>query len=195
MRLLCRTSSVENVEPVQKNLDVLSKRFRDLIRDLLELDFDHEDRGHLEGVSVWEVLAQAMDLLKQSFESKKLSISFVKPDFPLILYEKEQDVFQMFYNVLLNSCESIGPLGGQISIVVDHGGGYIDILIQDTGCGIPEAKLATLFVNGTFGKPGGSGYGLKIVKQLANRLGGEVSVKSVREQGTQFLFRFPKRLS
>lgn len=69
---------------------------------------------------------------------------------------------------------------------------YIEIAVTDTGIGIPENKIATIFENfqqatsGTSRLYGGTGLGLAIVKQLVEMQGGNISVESEIEEGTRF---------
>ncbi len=67
--------------------------------------------------------------------------------------------------------------------------------VCDTGVGIPEEKLATLFDpfeqvdSSTTRCYGGSGLGLSIVKRLVERMGGEIAVRSTPGQGSTFALR------
>jgi CheY-like chemotaxis protein len=67
--------------------------------------------------------------------------------------------------------------------------------VTDTGIGIPEDKIATIFDNfqqaasGTSRIYGGTGLGLAIVKQLVEPQGGSINVTSKVDEGTTFSFR------
>lgn len=69
--------------------------------------------------------------------------------------------------------------------------------VQDTGIGIPENKLNTIFErfgqveNSLLSKHKGTGLGLTISKNLVELLGGEIWVDSVQGQGTTFYFTIP----
>jgi len=69
--------------------------------------------------------------------------------------------------------------------------------VQDTGIGIPEAELSTIFEafrqvdNLATRKYGGFGLGLAIVKQLAELMDGKIAVTSKLGTGTSFIITLP----
>jgi signal transduction histidine kinase len=71
----------------------------------------------------------------------------------------------------------------------------IEFTVSDTGIGIPENKLEKIFenfeqaTNSTSKNYGGTGLGLAIAKQLVERQGGSIHVKSKIDEGTSFNFR------
>ena len=73
----------------------------------------------------------------------------------------------------------------------------IEFAVSDTGIGIIEAKIESIFENfqqassGTSRIYGGTGLGLAIVKQLVEGQGGTIKVKSVINEGSTFSFRLP----
>jgi len=91
-------------------------------------------------------------------------------------------------------------LSGTITVSVrmlseDENTIYIELAVKDTGIGIPEDKIPTIFENfqqatsGTSRLYGGTGLGLAIVKQLVEMQGGSINVKSSIEDGTTFSVR------
>jgi CheY-like chemotaxis protein len=73
----------------------------------------------------------------------------------------------------------------------------IEFTVSDTGIGIPEAKINTIFEsfkqvdNSTTRKYGGSGLGLSIVKNLVEMMGGNIRVESKMGTGSSFIFSIP----
>jgi PAS domain S-box-containing protein len=88
--------------------------------------------------------------------------------------------------VTLSVTEVDRPAPGQVTL---------EFAVQDTGIGIPEDKLGTIFnkftqaENSTTRKFGGTGLGLSIVKNITNMLGGDVRVTSKRDEGSRFFFQ------
>jgi len=75
----------------------------------------------------------------------------------------------------------------------------VDILVRDTGIGIPVAKLEEIFDPFTqLARPrssadaGGVGLGLSISRQLARAMGGDVNVDSEVGAGSTFTFSLPR---
>jgi len=102
---------------------------------------------------------------------------------------------QIILNLVSNAVKF--TLKGTITVSVrllneDEETAYIEIAVTDTGIGIPENKIATIFENfqqatsGTSRLYGGTGLGLAIVKQLVEMQGGNISVESKIEEGTRF---------
>jgi len=99
---------------------------------------------------------------------------------------------QMFNSILANALESM-PNGGSLNINVDsvQQKKLIQISISDSGYGIPEDRLATIFEAGLTTKPHGFGIGLLMVKRIVDRHGGNISFSSQVGKGTTAWLVFP----
>ena len=76
--------------------------------------------------------------------------------------------------------------------------GSIHIVIKDNGIGIDEEELSNLFNRyyrgtNTKAKPEGSGLGLAIAKQIVLLHGGDISVNSKTNEGTEFIITLPSK--
>ena len=82
---------------------------------------------------------------------------------------------------------------GSITLKVEEGSEYLTFSVADTGCGIPENKLETIF--NRFEKfnhfAQGVGLGLAICKTIVERLGGSVALTSKVNEGSLFSFTIP----
>ena len=114
---------------------------------------------------------------------------------PKLLLGDSVRLNQIILNLVSNAVKF--TLKGTITVSVrllneDAKTAYIEIAVTDTGIGIPENKIATIFENfqqatsGTSRLYGGTGLGLAIVKQLVEMQGGNISVESGIEEGTRF---------
>ena len=96
-------------------------------------------------------------------------------------------------NLLSNAIRHTGH-NGRVTVSASERSGKMFFTVKDTGEGIPQEYLATLF--GRFvqvgAKPGGgTGLGLALVKRLVEAQGGQVSVESRLGEGSAFTFTLP----
>jgi len=99
---------------------------------------------------------------------------------------------RVFDNLLLNAIEAM-PKGGTITITKQRVGNKYIIQISDTGVGIPEDVLSTLFHRKFYTtKPHGLGLGLSYCKRTVESHGGSIMVDSVLGKGTVFTIELPK---
>jgi signal transduction histidine kinase len=98
---------------------------------------------------------------------------------------------RMLLNLTKNAAEAMES-GGTLTLCVHQTDGQVEMIVQDTGSGIPEevrAKLFQSFV--TSGKAGGTGLGLAMVKRTVDAHGGTIGVESAPGTGTKFTIRIP----
>jgi CheY-like chemotaxis protein len=122
----------------------------------------------------------------------------LRPDFPDDLPEVWADPLrarQITLNLMSNAIKFTES--GSVTLSARAEGDFVRISVSDTGIGIPEAALATIFdrfqqaEHDTDKRYGGTGLGLDISKQLTVMHGGEMTVQSVVGQGSTFSFTLP----
>ena len=93
---------------------------------------------------------------------------------------------QAFLNLALNACQAM-PDGGKLRIsATPRAGRRVDILVEDTGVGIPPEHLEKIFNLYFTTKERGSGIGLSMVYRTIQLHDGEIEVQSVKGSGTRF---------
>ncbi len=99
---------------------------------------------------------------------------------------------QMFNSIVANALEAM-PNGGTLTteIEADTQSKMIQISITDSGHGIPEARMETMFETSLTTKRHGLGIGMLLVKRVVDRHGGSISLSSRVGQGTTACLRFP----
>ena len=149
-------------------------------------------RGHLEGiVKLMEPIARAKGL--EIVTDFSLSIP------PLVLGDKMR-IHQVIMNLVGNSLKFTSR--GHISITVvfhaqETAQGELNITVADTGIGIAEENIETLFRKGsrahasTVPMYGGRGLGLRISQKLVHLMGGRMEVESQVAQGSTFKITLP----
>lgn len=119
-------------------------------------------------------------------------------EIPLTMADQKQ-IYNAVYNLINNAIPET-PSGGQVAVatrVAQEGpldGPAIAIEVADTGSGIPEEVRAKLFTDDAVStKPGGTGLGTRIVKNVADAHQGAVTVDSEVDVGSTFTIYIPIR--
>jgi len=97
---------------------------------------------------------------------------------------------EVFLNLLKNAYEASLP-NKTIYLEASSADDIVQILVRDTGCGITEEQLPTIFEPFTTYKKDGSGLGLAICDNIIKAHGGTISVESVVNEGTTFTISLP----
>lgn len=126
--------------------------------------------------------------LKFSVESQSLLPEIIECD-PLRLG-------QIIKNLISNALK-FTPSGGVVTLEVNYKDEELIFRVKDSGVGIPEDKLESIFgafnqVDGSTSRNyGGTGLGLSITANLVSLLNGEISVKSALNEGSEFIVELP----
>jgi signal transduction histidine kinase/DNA-binding NarL/FixJ family response regulator len=169
-----------------------------IINDILDFSKLESGKLFLETLpfSLKEVIDGVFVTLRLTASHKGLDLSYsIQEDVPEIIVGDALRLRQILLNLLSNSVKFTEH--GSVRVDVELTGkttenSTLRFKISDTGIGIPEDRLATIFEsftqasNETSRKYGGTGLGLTIVKQLTELQGGTVEVKSVLNKGTEF---------
>ncbi|MEI7908627.1 MAG: PAS domain S-box protein [Verrucomicrobiota bacterium] len=121
------------------------------------------------------------------------------PGVPEQIHGDRRRISQILVNLLANAVKftSHGSVVLRLAAVVDGGRHWLEFTIEDTGVGISTEKLGILFqpftqADSTLRRPfEGAGLGLAISQQLAEAMGGSISVTSTQDLGSTFTFRLP----
>ncbi|MDY6910568.1 MAG: ATP-binding protein [Thermodesulfobacteriota bacterium] len=103
-------------------------------------------------------------------------------------------VRQVVLNLLNNAMHAIGE-DGSISLETHFMGDHVELVVSDTGCGIPEELQSRIFDPFFTTKPPGkgTGLGLSICHGIVQRLGGRIELESLPGEGTSFHVILPVR--
>ena len=106
-----------------------------------------------------------------------------------------EQLYRILLNLIRNAGEAVkGRSGGEISVVAMRNGALVSINIADNGPGIPQKVRERLFqpFAGT-ARPGGSGLGLVISRDLARAHGGDITLVSTGATGSVFRVEVPDK--
>ena len=178
-----------------------------IINDILDFSKIQSGKIPLEHIefSVSEVLSTLIELMLPKSVEKNISLSkSIDKRIPDRLIGDPTRLNQILLNLVGNAIKFTQK--GGVKITVDLISDNADIVnvrfsVSDTGIGIPQDKLPTIFeaftqaAYDTTRKYGGTGLGLAIVKQLIELQGGDISVQSEMGKGSVFTFTIVYRKS
>ena len=99
---------------------------------------------------------------------------------------------RVFHNLLLNACEAVSPIAGQIDVDLFENRNESEIRVSDNGRGIPAYLQQRIFEPFfTQGKANGTGLGLTVAQKIVEDHGGDLRLESSSPKGTTFVVRLP----
>lgn len=149
----------------------------------------------LEPFDVRQATLETMHALRPVANERSLKLELSAPPGPVMVRSDEGRVRQILLNLIDNAVRFTDE--GGVHLDVQHDGDHVRIEVHDTGIGIPAQQLDRVFqpFHQLNEEHAGSGLGLTAARQLAWRLGGEISVRSTVGTGTTFTVRLPKEPS
>ncbi|TDO22705.1 hybrid sensor histidine kinase/response regulator transcription factor [Pedobacter duraquae] len=199
--------SIKHDASVSGQIKMISRNARRLLNLVNQLlDFrkmeEQELKLNLKQGDLIAFINEAAQSFQDLSDRKKINLS-VYSNVTFLITDFDHDKMERIVFNLLSNAFKFTKAGGEISLVttLDSSSNSdlstLTISVSDTGIGItPEVKdhiFERFFMdnNVTSVINQGSGIGLSIVKEFVELHGGEISVESMPDQGTQFLVKFP----
>jgi len=177
------------------------ERLAELVDELLSFSMLENGQIHLnqkEG-DIIPVIQCALKRLRPQVEDKNLSVR-TSYDKPSIVADFDRDrMFEVLLHIMSNAIK-FSPAGGHIEVVARTHCNDVEILVADSGEGIP-VNDASLIFQGFYRvhRPGeetrGMGIGLAIAKRLMELHQGNIFVNTQKRSGCTFALRFPQTRS
>ncbi|HLC23016.1 MAG TPA: ATP-binding protein [Dehalococcoidia bacterium] len=170
-----------------------------LVNDLQELTL--ADAGELilsrRPEDIADTIRKAISAMQPKIDLGGLSVHLDVPAGRLSCDIDSQRIGQVLRNLLANALTHT-PDGGSITVSARESGNQVEVIVSDTGEGIPPGDLPHVFDRfyrvdrSRTRDTGGSGLGLTIVKRLVEAHGGTIQVQSEPGKGSRFTFTLPK---
>jgi signal transduction histidine kinase len=198
-------SNVENLmmeegvsEEMQDKISAMMRtinRLKKIVHSLLYISrIENGQFAKNDTVNVHELLTEVMEELSYRLETKSLHFTNAVSSNVKIKKINHDLFFQLIYN-LINNAIRYNKENGTIFLTAQYAAGkpYL-LLIKDTGIGIKEEELASIFdrfKKSDKEKGEGFGLGLSIVKSISSFLGFTIKAASELEKGTTFTISIP----
>lgn len=189
---LARTLHEEEVLTDMGDLLATSLTGLDQISEMVTTlkDFSRLDRKKVDRVNLNEGLDRAL-LIAQNTLKYKVEVVKRYGALPLVTCAPSQ-INQVFLNLLVNAAQAISD-SGTITLTTRATREHVEVLVEDTGQGIPADIMPHIFepFYTTKDVGAGTGLGLSISYQIIEQHAGTMSVTSTVGQGTRFTLKLP----
>ncbi len=169
-----------------------------LLNDLIDISMieSGEMRMSFRYFNINEYMKNIVAELLPTAEDKGLELIYQPVNDKLQLFGDKNKLRQVMINLIQNSIKYTES--GKVEVLVKEEAKFGEIIIRDTGIGIPKEDLDRIFerfyrVDKARSRAvGGTGLGLAIAKHIIEAHGSKIEVKSVVDEGSEFSFKLKK---
>ncbi|MBV8879285.1 MAG: hypothetical protein JO332_04950 [Planctomycetaceae bacterium] len=190
----------EELGEIVRGSDGKVVQYTDVIRSQTErckaitqslLNFARKSEIRVQAVDVNSVVREAIDYLRFKKRAPELRIETELGDVPKVQADPGQ-LLQVFLSILINAADAVQG-GGRIT-VKSRAAKDVEVVVADSGSGIPPELLKKVFEPFfTTKEPGqGTGLGLSLSYGIVKQMGGMIELKSKVGEGTEVTIALPR---
>jgi signal transduction histidine kinase len=156
------------------------------------LTFASTREGHLRLLALNDLIDDVLRLVRFELQRQGVQVSTAFADLPLVSADAAK-LKQVVINLVMNAAQAM-PGGGAVTVTTRrHGRRHVELLVSDSGPGIPAELLDSIFnpFFTTKSEGEGTGLGLYICRNIVREHGGEILVMSPPDGGACFTVRLP----
>ncbi len=189
--LLMETASGTKAHDRLEMIQGTALEIKEIVRSLL--DFARERSDELSRISLNDVAAQTVELMRRTSSAKQIEIVERVCDENITVEASANQLKQIFVNLISNAKQALKHSGGTITVEVGRDGDCAWAEVRDDGPGIPEELRARVFEPffTTRRDSGGTGLGLSVSLGIAESHGGSLVVDEADGGGASFRLQLP----
>jgi len=168
-----------------------AERLERLVSDLL--DFARPRQAKISNFDFLKLVSEVTAMLQTRLDKAGVRLNLPAGAAPLTVQSDEDGLRQILLNTILNALE-VTPNGGLIEVRAGLARKARELVVEidDTGAGIGETDPEELFQPFVTTKVRGTGLGLAISRQLAESMGGSLTLESLTGRGARCTLRIPQ---
>jgi signal transduction histidine kinase len=161
------------------------------------LDFSHKEVRR-QPIRLNDVVRRTVEFISPQNKYERISFDLeLGADVPELSLDPAQ-VQQVLLNLFSNAADAIRAAGGKegriaVRTRVRTGGTEVEMIVDDTGPGIPDAAMKRLFEPSFTTKPEGHGFGLSTCYRIVRNHGGRIAAENTLKSGARFTVILPAR--
>lgn len=184
--------SREEIDEMMEDLVSQGERAQKIVQNLL--DFARQSEAEREYVYINEIIDETVQLAKNQIKMNTIQLEMSLQKTLSLIYGDRKLLDQVILNLILNAIDAM-PGGGTLRIETSESSeaGFILVRFTDSGTGIPQHVIGSIFnpffTTKATGK--GTGLGLSVSRGIIEKHGGDIKVQSVEGQGAVFTLHLP----
>jgi len=170
-----------------------ARRIQDRVKEIADCVKGLTTPLELAPCQIADVVSNVYKTLGVMAQEKSVALKTERLEMLPPIVADERRLYNAFYNLVNNAIAEV-PSGGSVTVRAQHDpvADTITVCVADTGKGMTKEIRDRLFTPRTLSsKPGGTGLGTKIVKDVVNAHKGEIRVESEVGRGSSFYLTFP----
>jgi two-component system sensor histidine kinase/response regulator len=173
-----------------------SEECHDLLDNLLKWTKSQTGRLTvvLQDLDLNDIVPGVVDIFEMIAVTKKIKLQYTGTSTPLKV-RADNDMLKTIVRNFMSNAIKFSSEGSVIEISMKEEGNFAKVSVRDHGVGISSDRIDSIFHKGetTYGTGGeeGSGLGLQLCADFAHKIGGDVMVESVLNEGSTFSVLIP----
>jgi signal transduction histidine kinase len=175
-----KTNLQESIQAIEEQISYMDKIVSDLQTFVKPIEV-HKQTTLLKDLTI--------DVIDQISVPANVKVTLQMDD-SLTVNADPQLLKRVLINLVTNAVQAM-PNGGELNIKAHNTSDRIQIIVQDTGTGIPNKIKPQIFTPLFTTKPKGQGFGLAVCKKVIEAQGGKITYESQEGKGTKFIIELP----
>ncbi len=157
------------------------------------LNYSRPATANLRPIDARAVVEDSLRIIEGQAEEKGIVVSVSERENVPQIIGDPQFLRSVFNNLFINAVQAMEATGGKLNVRISPSGDakFVNFEITDTGRGIPEENLESIFEPYFSTKETGTGLGLAIVKKILDIHNATIDVRSTPDEGTTFSISMP----
>ncbi|OAG28747.1 two-component system sensor histidine kinase NtrB [Thermodesulfatator autotrophicus] len=184
----------ESSEEKRQKLELILREIKCLEKLLSDIsEFAKPLKLEIKEADLTTVCQEAIEIYRPRLEEEGIEIELIAPEKPVKVFLDEARLKEVLFNMFQNALEAMSATGnGKLTVEIVPREQTVQIIIRDTGPGIPEHVLKQLFTPFFTTKKKGTGLGLSISHKIIEAHGGKIKARNY-EHGAEFTIELPYR--
>ena len=194
---MLQKESLEDAQRIEyaKNIEEASDRLASLISNILRLNKLENQRidPEIEKYDLCGQLEECILNFEQMWHERNLEVEVEMEERAYV--NADRSLMELVWNNLLSNAIKFTADGGTITVSQKTSGGFTEVSISDTGCGIAQENIRHIFEKFYQGDSShskeGNGLGLALTQRVLELMNGDITVVSRQGKGSTFTVKLP----